>query len=226
MQSLNDEKFNLFIYGSLRDRKIFQSVSGLSFTRKSSKANEKTLFAEPAFLPHYRKVSPDDVYFYAIAAPSSKIEGLVIYDIPGWAMTEIDKYEGKRYERETVRVHTGQGPVRANAYLVSHESMEKHFGDRFHVNLIHELWLRKRIEAFIKKHTRPGEQSADAELERIARRELLATTERDLVISHYHADAVSDYFLEHELDRPQPSIKHLYDDPQAKPFTKNSWPWS
>lgn len=218
---MNDEKFNLFIYGSLRDRKIFKSVCGLSFSRKPSKVNDKTLFAEPAFLPHHRKVSPDDVYYYAVAAPSSRIEGLVIYDIPGWAMAEIDKYEGKRYERESVRVNTGQGPVRANAYLVSHESMEKHFGDRFHVNLIHELWLRKRIESFIKKHTRPGEQSADAEMERIAHRELLATTERDLVISHYHTDAVSDYYLEHELNRPRPSIKHLYNDPQAQPLIKN-----
>ncbi|MHC4458372.1 MAG: hypothetical protein ACYS0I_15050 [Planctomycetota bacterium] len=99
--------------------------------------------------------------------------------------------------------------------------MRKHFGDRFHVNLIHELWLRKRIERFIRKRTRPGEQTADAELERRAHRELLATTERDLVISHYRADAVSDYYLEHELDRPRPGIKHLYDDPQAQPFIEN-----
>ena len=99
--------------------------------------------------------------------------------------------------------------------------MQKHFGDRFHVNLIHELWLRKRIERFIKRHTRPGERTVDAEAERRADRELLATTERDLVMSHYHSDAVSDYYLEHELDRPRPSIKHLYDDPQAKPFIRN-----
>lgn len=211
----------MFIYGSLRDRKIFQSVSGLSFTRKPSKINNRALLAKPAFLSHYRKVSPDNVYFYAIADPSSRIEGLLIYDIPSWAMAEIDKYEGKRYDRETVQVNTADGLVKAQAYLVSHESMEKHFGDRFHVNLIHELWLRKRIEKFIKKHTRPGEQSTDAELERRADRELLATTERDLVISHYGTDAVSDYYLEHELDRPRPSIKHLYNDPQAQPFIKN-----
>lgn len=218
---MNEKKFNLFVYGSLRDRKIFQSVSGLSFTRKSSKADDKTLFAEPAFLPQYRKVSPDDVYFYAVATESAKIEGLIIHDIPGWAMTEIDKYEGKRYDRETVQVNTAHGSVNAQAYLVSHESMKKHFGDRFHVNLIHELWLRKRIEKFIKKRTRPGEQNADAELERQADRELLATTERDLVISHYGSDAVSDYYLERELDRPRPSIKHLYNDPKAQPLIKN-----
>jgi len=218
---MNEEKVNLFIYGSLRDRRIFQSVSGLSFTRKPSKIDDKTLLAEPAFLPHHKKVSPDNVYFYAVAAPSSRIEGLVIYDVPDRAMAEIDKYEGKRYDRETVQVNTADGLVKAQAYLVSHESMEKYFGDRFHVNLIHELWLRKRIEKFIKKHTRPGEQTIDAELERRAHRELLATTERDLVISHYGTDAVSDYYLEHELDRPRPSIKHLYNDPQAQPFIEN-----
>jgi gamma-glutamylcyclotransferase (GGCT)/AIG2-like uncharacterized protein YtfP len=218
---MNKEKVNLFIYGSLRDSRIFQSVSGLSFTRKAFKIDNKTLFAEPALLPHYRRVSPDNVYYYAIAAPSSRIEGFVIHDVPAPAMAEIDRYEGKRYDRETVQVNTANGFVEAQAYLVTHDSMEKHFGDRFHVNLIHELWLRKRIEKFIKRHTRPGERTVDAESERIADRELLATTERDLVMTHYHTDAVSDYYLEHELDRPRPSIKHLYDDPQAKPFIKN-----
>jgi len=218
---MNDGKVNLFIYGSLRDRRIFQSVSGLSFTRKPSKINRRTLFAEPALLPHYRRVSPDNVYYYAIAAPSSRIEGFVIHDVSAQAMSEIDRYEGKRYERETVKVNTANGPIEAQAYLVTHDSMEKHFGDRFHVNLIHELWLRKRIEKFIKRRTRPGERTVDAESERRADRELLATTERDLVMSHYRTDAVSDYYLEHELDRPRPSIKHLYDDPHAKPFIKN-----
>jgi hypothetical protein len=159
--------------------------------------------------------------FITIAAPSSRIEGFVIHDVPAAAMAEIDRYEGKRYDRETVRVSTANGHLDAQAYLVTHDSMEMHFGDRFHVNLIHELWLRKRIEKFIKRHTRPGERTVDAESERIADRELLATTERDLVMSHYHTDAVSDYYLEHELDRPRPSIKHLYDDPKAEPFIKN-----
>jgi len=218
---MNDAKVNLFIYGSLRDRRIFQSVSGLSFTRKPSKVSEQTLFAEPALLPHYRKISPDNVYFYAVPTRSSRIDGFVIHDVPPSAMDEVDRYEGKRYDRETVQVNTANGLVEAQAYLATRESMRKHFGDRFHVNLIHELWLRKRIEKFIKRHTRPGERTTDAELERRADRELLATTERDLVMSHYHTDAVSDYYLEHELDRPRPSIKHLYDDPQAKPLIEN-----
>jgi gamma-glutamylcyclotransferase (GGCT)/AIG2-like uncharacterized protein YtfP len=218
---MDETKVNLFIYGSLRDRRIFQSVCGLNFTRKTSKVDQHTLLAKPAFLPAYRKVSPDNVYFYAVAEASSRIEGLVIYDIPDGAMAEIDRYEGKRYDREIVKVNTANGLVEAHAYLASHEAMKTHFGDRFHVNLIHELWLRKRIERFIRKRTRPGEQTTDAELERRAHRELLATTERDLVISHYRADAVSDYYLEHELDRPLPSIKHLYNDSQAQLFVEN-----
>jgi hypothetical protein len=216
-----DEKVNLFIYGSLRDSKIFESVSGYSFSRRPSRVHEKTLFAEPAFLPGYRKVSPDNVYFYAIAVPSARIEGLIIHDVPVFAMTEIDRYEGKRYQRDTVTVNTAGGALVAQAYLASNESMRKHFGDRFHVNLIHELWLRKRIKQFISKHTRPGDRTADAELERVAERELLGTTERDLVMTHYRSDAVSDYFLERELDRPRPSMKHLYNDEQAKPFIRN-----
>ncbi len=217
----DNKKTNLFIYGSLRDSQIFESVSGLSFSRKISRADAHTLRAEPGFLQGYRKLSPDNVYFYAVESEGSKIEGVVIYDVPSEAMSEIDRYEGKRYERETVEVHTGRGLVEAQAYLVSHEVMRKHFGDRFRVNLIHELWLRKRIDKFLKKRTRPGDKSVDAELERVAERELLATTERDLVITHYRTDAVSDYFLAHELDRPRPSIKHLYGDREALQYINN-----
>jgi gamma-glutamylcyclotransferase (GGCT)/AIG2-like uncharacterized protein YtfP len=216
-----EKKFNLFVYGSLNDPNIFKSVSSLGFTRKAGKVDEQTLFADSAILPRHRKVSPDNVYFYAVTSPSSKIEGLLIYDIPAKVMAEIDKYEGKRYQRETVYVNTAKGRVKAQAYLVSHDSMEKNFGDRFHVNLIHELWLRKRIEKFIKKHTRPGEHTADAEAERRAERELLATTERDLVMSHYGVNTVSDYYIEQQLGRPRPSIKNLYDDPLVKPFIEN-----
>jgi gamma-glutamylcyclotransferase (GGCT)/AIG2-like uncharacterized protein YtfP len=218
---MSNAKVNLFVYGSLREPGIFKSVSGLGFTIDRSWTDEETLLAEPALLPRYRRVTPDNVYFYAVPSSSSRIEGFVIYDVPAWAMAEIDKYEGKRYDRETVSVNTANGLVEVQAYLATHESMKKHFGDRFHVNLIHELWLRKRIEEFIKKRTRPGEETTDADLERRAERELLATTERDLVISHYHSDAVSDYYLEHELDRPRPSIKHLLDEPNAKPSVEN-----
>jgi gamma-glutamylcyclotransferase (GGCT)/AIG2-like uncharacterized protein YtfP len=218
---MDNQKINLFIYGSLRNSRIFQSVSGYAFTRKPSRLDEKTLFAESAFLPHYRRVSPDNVYYYAVPAPPARIEGLVIHEVPAAAMAEIDRYEGKRYQRETVKVHTARGTVTAQAYLVTAESMRKQFGDRFHVNLIHELWLRKRIRRFLQKRTRPGERTEDAEVEREADRELLATTERDLVMTHYHRDAVSDYYLEHELNRPRPSIEHVCSDPDAQPYIRN-----
>lgn len=214
-------KANLFIYGSLRDRNVFKSISGYSFTLKRSRMGDKTLYAELALLSHHRKVSPDNVYWYAVKDDTSRIDGYLIHDVPSEALAEVDRYEGKRYKRQTVNVNTASGPVRAYAYLVSRESMRRYFGDRFHLNLIHELWLRKRIDRFLKKLTRPGERTADAELERMADRELLATTERDLVLTHYHSDAVSDYFLEHELKRPRPSIRALYDDEQAKPFIEN-----
>jgi len=219
--NMAEGKSNLFIYGSLAEAEIFQSVSGLSFTSKPSETNEQTLLAEAAFLPAHRKVSPDNIYYYAVPDTSSRIEGLVIYQLPDWAMREIHRYEGNRYQRQAVRVNTAHGFVETHAYLASNESMQRHFGERFHTNLIHELWLRKRIAKFIRKRTRPGEETEDAELERRADRELLGVTERDLVISHYRTDAVSDYYLEHELDRPRPSIRKLCSDSRARPFIKN-----
>ena len=155
---MDKTKTNLFIYGSLRDSVVFKSVSGLGFTRYGSQVGPDMLLAEPAFLDGYRRVSPDNVYYYAVTDPASRIEGLVIHGVPAAAMAEIDRYEGKRYERETVTVNTAAGRVEAASYLASHATMKKHFGDRYHVNLIHELWLRKRIEHFLEKSTRPGEQ--------------------------------------------------------------------
>jgi len=214
-------RFNLFVYGSLRDSAVFQSVCGLQFTLRPSQVEPDVLLAELALLAHHRRVSPDNVYFYAVPDASAKIEGFVIYDVPTPAMAEIDRYEGGLYDRETVHVNTAAGLVEAQAYLASPKTMKKRFGDRFHVNLIHELWLRKRIERFFQTHTRPGEMSPDADIERRARRQLLGTTERDLVVSHLHSHVVSDYYLEHELDRPCPSIRHLYGDNEAAPFIEN-----
>jgi hypothetical protein len=223
MKSLAEEKtVNLFIYGSLRDPSIFESVCGFRFSLKPSETRpQHVLRAELAMLSGFRRVSPDNVYYYAIPDKSTKLQGLIIYDIPPSVMQVIDKYEGKFYDCDPVTVNTAEGPIEAVAYLASPKTMRKRFGDRFHVNLIHELWLRKRIEKFFHHHTRPGEKSPDADIERHARRELLGTTERDLVISHLGHDAVSDYFLEHELDRPCPSIKHLIGNHQAEPYLES-----
>lgn len=222
MDLMQEEKTNLFIYGSLRDPSIFESVCGFSFSLKSSYIrSEKVLRAELAMLGGHRRVSPDNVYFYAVPDVTAKIQGFIIYDVPPSAMKVIDKYEGKFYERETLTVNTANGPVTAQAYLACPKTMKKRFGDRFHVNLIHELWLRKRIQRFFDEHTRPGEKTIDADIERRARRELIGTTERDLVISHLGQDAVSDYFLEHELDRPCPSIKPLFEQSEAQPYINN-----
>jgi gamma-glutamylcyclotransferase (GGCT)/AIG2-like uncharacterized protein YtfP len=163
-------KVNLFVYGSLRDSKIFKSVSGLGFTLKLSRAGQGYLFAEQALLGGYKKISPDNVYYYAVRDSAARTEGFLIHDVPASALAEIDRYEGKRYQRGNVKVNTANGLVKAQTYLARFETLRRHFGDRFHVNLIHELWLRKRIEKFIKRHTRPGERSSDAQVERRAHR--------------------------------------------------------
>jgi gamma-glutamylcyclotransferase (GGCT)/AIG2-like uncharacterized protein YtfP len=217
----HNEGTNFFVYGSLREREVFRSVAGIGFTFEKDKVDEDHLFAEPAFLSGYKKISPDNVFFYAVKSRNSRIEGSVIYNVPQGSIAEIDSYEGKRYVRETVKLSTASGQVEAQAYLVSRETMKRHFGDRFEVNVIYEYWLRKRIKEFIDRHTRPGEKSEDAEIERIADREMLATTERDLVMSHYGQEYLSDYFIENELNKPRPSIKHLREKPEVKPYVRS-----
>ncbi len=91
---MDAEKTNLFIYGSLRDPLILKSVCGLGFTLKPDQVAADVLLGELAMLPGYRRVSPDNVYFYAVSEHTAKIEGIILYDIPASAMEEIDKYEG------------------------------------------------------------------------------------------------------------------------------------
>jgi gamma-glutamylcyclotransferase (GGCT)/AIG2-like uncharacterized protein YtfP len=222
LKTTGQEFYNLFVYGSLREPTIFESVCGLTFTVKPSHVDEpKILFAELAMLDGFRRVSPDNVYFYAVKEPGTKIQGFVIHNIPAQTMAVIDKYEGRMYTRDTVTVNTAGGPIVAQAYLNRQRDMKKHFGDRFHVNLIHELWLRKRIENFFDRSTRPGEESPDADVERRARRELIGTTERDLVVSHLGHEAVSDFYLEHELNRPVPSVQGVFENEQVRPYIAN-----
>ncbi len=209
---------NLFVYGSLRDPEILRSVCGYGYTLTPGPRDLRTLWGESAILPYHRRLSPDNVYCYAVPDPEARIEGFVVFDLPADALAEIDRYEGKYYTRETVKVNTSRGMAEAQAYLVSRKIMQKRFGDRFHVNLIHELWLRKRIDRFFEVHTRPGEQSPDASVERRARRELMATTERDLLAVQMDQSSVSDYFIEREFDRPCPSIRDLKKEPQAQPY--------
>ncbi|NLH18135.1 MAG: gamma-glutamylcyclotransferase [Phycisphaerae bacterium] len=212
---------NLFVYGSLRDPDILRSVCGYGFTLTSEVSDSRTLRAESAILPYHRRLSPDNVYCYAVPDPDARIEGFIIFDLPVSALAEIDRYEGKYYTRETVKVNTSRGLTEAQAYLVSRTKMQKRFGDRFYVNLIHELWLRKRIDRFFEMHTRPGEQSPDATIERRARRELMATTERDLLAVQMDQSSVSDYFIEREFDRPCPSIRECKSEPQSRPYLDN-----
>ena len=128
--NMEEKTFNMFVYGSLRDSSIFKSVCGLSFGMNPALKHDKLLNAELALLAGYRKVSPDNVYYYAVKKDGAKLEGIIIYDVPAEAFAEIDRYEGKLYERETVTVATSDGDADAEAYLVSHRSMRRRFGDR------------------------------------------------------------------------------------------------
>ncbi len=76
---MQDKNVNLFVYGSLKDTYIFQSICGCSFTLKSAHSDPNVLFAELALLSGYRRVSPDNVYFYAVRDQAAKLEGFVVF---------------------------------------------------------------------------------------------------------------------------------------------------
>ena len=125
--------YNLFVYGSLRDKALFQSVCGFCFEfSPRPRAGNNILRAESGLILGYTIISPDRRYPYAMTASGDSIEGLMIHAVPVTAFSLIDRYEGCYYQRENVIVHTaGRKKRQAQAYLANKDLLQKDFGDRF-----------------------------------------------------------------------------------------------
>ena len=121
--------FNLFVYGTFMERRLFRWVTGHDYVLTDKTAQKPhVLQAREAILASYQKISPDGMYFYAIPRKRHHISGYLIYDLPAELLELLDHYEGKRYCRAKVTVHQDNHRIRAHIYLANERKLRQDFG--------------------------------------------------------------------------------------------------
>jgi len=95
----------LFVYGTLRDAARVRRVVG------------RALPSRPAVLEGYRRVL-DRSIGYPVVHPQagSRVDGQLLAEVDADALAALDAYEGHRYRRVVVRVHTHDARA-VTAYL-------------------------------------------------------------------------------------------------------------
>lgn len=218
-----DKNFNLFVYGTFMDRRLFRWVTGHDYVLGGETDNEGgSVQAREAILAAHQKISPDGMYFYAIPRRGHRITGYLICNLPDGLLELLDHYEGRRYIRKKVTVHQDAHRIRAFTYLANEQRLRRDFGDRFRVNLKHEHVITKRVEELLAQRTAESAEPAVLPRYRIAaEEELRGLTIRDLVRARLESGKVADYFVKRELAQPLPSIRNLLEDSRAQPYIQN-----
>lgn len=97
---------DLFVYGTLMDDALVMQLTGRRFRK------------EPARLPAYRKVAPEDDYPYIVRDGACVVEGFVLCDLDEEALRAFDLYEDERlYRRAPVTVDLGGTPRECLVYV-------------------------------------------------------------------------------------------------------------
>ncbi len=106
---------NLFVYGTLMDKEIFQIVAG---ERSSS---------DQAVLPGYiRKQVIGEVYPAIIQQSEHEVSGILYYNLSKTALNRLDHFEGDQYDRCPVRVSLRNGRfVGAQVYVFAEKSKQR-----------------------------------------------------------------------------------------------------
>jgi len=214
--------FNLFVYGTLMNPAVFRAVLGCRLVRCEEEAdNVESFHARDAVLDDYKKVSPDNTYFYAVPDPHGRIRGYLIGPLPGRSMSALLKFEGRNYSRRRLRVHTKNGEEQAVVFVGNLSEMEHSFGYQFHDPLKQEILLNEKINAALLE-TEREQLHTDAELVRRAVGELHGRTIRDLVRRHFDAGGISDYAIRRSIkDEPLPDFWRIREDPAARALAGN-----
>jgi len=216
------ETFNLFIYGTLKDPRVFRAVLGRRLVRRRQEADQVASFCpQEAILDGYTKISPDHTYLYAVPDPQGRIRGLLVGPLPKDCLDALGHYEGRNYSRRRVDVQTRDGTKRAVAFVGKLRQLEHSFGYAFRDPLKQEVLLQRKIDAALRERER-RELHTHEHAGRRAVSELHGPTIRDLVRRHFDAGGISDYAIRHSIqDRPLPDFASILDDPEAVTLAPN-----
>ncbi len=128
---------NLFVYGTLMDKEIFQIVTG----ERSS--------ADLAILHGYiRKQVIDEVYPAIAEQSGHEVAGILYYNLTETALNRLDRFEGNQYDRCGLKVSLQAGQlIDAQVYVFAEKSKQRFAPDdwefRTFLNSGKELFLRR-----------------------------------------------------------------------------------
>jgi len=196
---------------------VFRAVLGRRLAMVAADADgTEALYARDAVLNHYKKISPDNTYMYAVPDPQGRIRGYLVGPLPGECMEALLKYEGRNYSRRTLQVETAQGPQRALIFVGNLKQLKHAFGYPFHDPFKQEVLLRAKIDSALLEAEREQLHTTET-VSRRAVGQLHGSTIRDLVRRHFDGGGISDYAIRHSLrDQPLRDFSRIADDPQAR----------
>ena len=107
-----NEKFNLFVYGTLMNPSVFRAVTGCRLVRRPAEADGvMRLLVRDATLEGYRKVRLDDGFHYAVPDRSGSVHGCLVSSLPKRLLPVLTEYEGQSYAIKSVQVRlSGREP--------------------------------------------------------------------------------------------------------------------
>ncbi|MFB3788296.1 MAG: gamma-glutamylcyclotransferase [bacterium] len=102
------DTFNLFIYGSLRDPRVFEEAAGIPCP--------DTI---PAVLEGYAPGPAVEGYPAVVPELGGRVAGEVILALPATILARLDEYEGEGelYRRVSIRVTAGNREIDAYVYI-------------------------------------------------------------------------------------------------------------
>jgi len=218
----NRKSFNLFIYGTLMNRSVFRAVLGRRLVTDPDAADGvDALYARPAVLNGYKKISPDNTYLYAVPDRHGRIRGHLVGPLPIECMGALRQYEGRNYSRRTLRVQTADGAEQAVVFVGNVNQWEHSFGYEFRDRFKQEVLLEQKIDAALLETEREQLHTED-QIARRAVAELRGATIRDLVRRHFDAGGISDYAIRHSLkDTPLHDFSRITGRKQAQAIAPN-----
>lgn len=121
---------NLFVYGTLMFDEVWQQLTVKKYHRTR------------AFLPHFQRVTiKNETYPAVFRSIKSTTDGVLIHNISGNDIRQLDRFEGKYYKRCSVTVYTHDNKTfPAEVYVIK---------NRFRKLLTSKEW---QPEEFNNKH--------------------------------------------------------------------------
>ena len=107
MTTRSSDNIDLFVYGTLRDKRLLFELTGKSFS------------AAAAILKDFKKWTPPGGYPYILPDKGSKVTGLLIRGVDPKSLRQLDRYEdeGQLYFRKKITVVCVKRRVVCQAYI-------------------------------------------------------------------------------------------------------------